>query len=178
MKNKIKKITASLLTLLITFLTSTTANIVSAKIVNLTAQTTTQEYQMKNLNTDICKIINKYRKTKNAKSLKIKTALTKMAKVRAKECAVKYGHQRPNCKSLIDLAKSKNALKYTEFGEVLAKSSYIKNIDLADAIVKAWKRSPGHNRIIKARKYQYIGTSYYIKDDVLYVCSILAYVKR
>ena len=86
--------------------------------------------------------------------------------------------QRPNCKRLIDLAKSKNALKYTEFGEVLAKMPYIRNTDMADAIVEAWKRSPGHNRIIKARKYQYIGTSYYIKDDVLYVCSILAYVKR
>ena len=98
-----------------------------------------------------------------------------MAKVRAKECAVKYGHQRPNCKSLIDLAKSKNALKYTEFGEVLAKSSYIKNIDLADAIVKAWKRSPGHNRIIKARKYKYIGISYFIKDNVIFVCANLAY---
>ena len=178
MKNKIKKITASLLTLLITFLTSTTANIVSAKIVNLTAQTTTQEYQMKNLNTDICKIINKYRKNKNAKSLKIKTDLTKMAKVRAKECAVKYGHQRPNGKSLIDLADKKGASEYFEFGEVLAKMPYIRNTDMADAIVEAWKRSPGHNRIIKSRKYQYIGTSYYIKDDVLYVCSILAYVKR
>ena len=91
MKNKIKKITASFLTLLITFLTSTTANIVSAKIVNLTVKQTTQEQQIKKLNTQICKTINKYRKTKNAKSLKIKTDLTKMAKVRAKECAVKYG---------------------------------------------------------------------------------------
>ena len=175
MKNKIKKITASLLTLLITFLTSTTANIVSAKIVNLTAQTTTQEYQMKNLNTDICKIINKYRKIKNAKSLKIKTDLTKIAKVRAKECAIEYGHRRPNGKSLIDLADKKGASEYFEFGEVLAKMPYIRNTDMADAIVKAWKRSPGHNRIIKARKYKYIGISYFIKDNAIFVCANLAY---
>ena len=116
MKNKIKRITASLLTLLITFLSSTASNVVSAKMVNLTVQTTTQEYQMKNLNTDICKIINKYRKIKNAKSLKIKTDLTKIAKVRAKECAVKYGHRRPNGKSLIDLADKKGASEYFEFG--------------------------------------------------------------
>ena len=178
MKNKIKKITASLLTLLITFLSSTVSNVVSAKIVNLTAQTTTQEYQMKNLNTDICKTINKYRKIKNAKSLKIKTDLTKIAKVRAKECAIEYGHRRPNGKSLIDLADKKGASEYFEFGEVLAKTPYIKNIDLAKAIVESWKHSLGHRKTIKNRKYKYIGTSYYIKDDVLYVCSILAYVKR
>ena len=91
MKNNFRKIIASFLTILITFLSSTASNVVSAKIVNLTVKQTTQEYQIKKLNTQICKTINKYRKTKNAKSLKIKTDLTKMAKVRAKECAVKYG---------------------------------------------------------------------------------------
>ena len=175
MKNKIKKITASFLTLLITFLTSTTANIVSAKIVNLTAQTTTQEYQMKNLNTDICKIINKYRKIKNAKSLKIKTDLTKIAKVRAKECAVKYGHRRPNGKSLIDLADKKGASEYFEFGEVLAKAYYDPYLEMANMIVGAWKKSPAHRKTISGRKYRYIGTSYYIIAGMIYVCSIVAY---
>ena len=73
MKNKIKRITASLLTLLITFLSSTASNVVSAKMVDFTTQTTQEEVQVQSLNSDICKQINKYRKSKSSKSLKIKS---------------------------------------------------------------------------------------------------------
>ena len=93
MKNNFKKITASFLTILITFFTSTASNVVSAKMVNLTVQTTQEEVQVQNLNSDICKQINKYRKSKNAKSLKIKSDLTAMAKVRAKEISKLFEHE-------------------------------------------------------------------------------------
>ena len=43
MKNNFRKIIASFLTILITFLSSTASNVVSAKIVNLTVKQTTQE---------------------------------------------------------------------------------------------------------------------------------------
>ena len=175
MKNNFKKITASFLTILITFLSSTASNVVSAKIVNLTVKPTTQEYQMKNLNTDICKTINKYRKNQNAKSLKIKTDLRKMAKVRAKECAKKYSHERPNGKSLVDLACKIDAGEYSMYGEVLSKAYYDPYLKMANMTLYAWKKSPAHRRVILGRKYRYIGTSYYIKDGIIYVCSIVAY---
>lgn len=90
MKNKIKKITASFLTILITFLSSTFSNVVSAKIVNLTVKQTTQEYQMKNLNTDICKQINKYRKSKKCKAFKNKVKFNSNGKSQGKRNCKKF----------------------------------------------------------------------------------------
>ena len=173
MKNKIKKITASLLTLLITFLSSTASNVVSEKMVDFTTQTTQEEVQVQSLNSDICKQINKYRKSKNAKSLKIKSDLTAMAKVRAKEISKLFEHERPNGKSLIDLAFKKGAGEYSLFGENLARIkgySDLKNI--SKSVVKAWDKSKGHRKIMKNKKYKYIGCAYYIKDDTIFICTI------
>lgn len=176
MKNNFKKITASFLTILITFFTSTASNVVSAKMVNLTVQTTQEEVQVQNLNSDICKQINKYRKSKNAKSLKIKSDLTAMAKVRAKEIAKSFAHERPNGKSLIDLAFKKGAGEYSLFGENLARIkgySDLKNI--SKSVVKAWDKSKGHRKIMKSKKYKYIGCAFYIKADTIYIVTIYAY---
>ena len=173
MKNNFKKITASFLTILITFFTSTASNVVSAKMVHLTVQTTQEEVQVQNLNSDICKQINKYRKSKNAKSLKIKSNLTAMAKVRAKEIAKSFAHERPNGKSLIDLAFKKGAGEYLVFGENLARIkgySGLKNIP--KIVVNAWDKSKGHRKIMKNKKYKYIGSAYYIKDDTIFICTI------
>lgn len=176
MKNKIKKITASLLTLLITFLSSTASNVVSAKMVDFTTQTTQEEVQVQSLNSDICKQINKYRKSKNAKSLKIKSDLTAMAKVRAKEISKLFEHERPNGKSLLDLAYQKKAGDYFMFGENLARIkgySGLKNI--SKSVVDAWDKSKGHRKVMQGKKYKYIGCAFYIKKDTIYIVTIYAY---
>ena len=173
-KNKIKKITASILILLITFFTSTVSNVVSAKTVTFTVtKSSTQTFPSKKTNTKIYKYINAYRKTQNAKPVKPKSDLTAMAKVRAKEISKLFAHKRPNGKSLIDLAYKKGAGEYDLFGENLACTKYFSQINnFEKIIIEGWKKSKAHRRVMKNKKYKYIGCAYYIKDDMIYICTI------
>lgn len=98
-----------------------------------------------------------------------------MAKVRAKEIAKSFEHERPNGKSLIDLAYKKGAGEYSMFGENLARIkgySDLKNI--SKSVVNAWDKSKGHRKIMQGKKYKYIGCAFYIKADTIYICTIYA----
>lgn len=176
-KNSIKKeITLFLLIISLIFpIYYTHVEINNQTFAKTISTSTTKKTNLTAFNAKIKRQINKYRKSKNFKSLKIKKDLTAMAKVRAKECAKSFTHKRPNGKSLIELANKKNASEYAMFGEVLAKTAYVENTNLASAIVNAWKKSPSHDKVISRSKYEYIGTSYYITNGIIYVCTIVAY---
>lgn len=147
-----------------------------AKTISIRVKRTKTKVNLSTLNNDIKKQINKYRKEKNIHSFKMKSDLSAMAKVRAKEIYKKFAHKRPNKKTLVDLAYKNKAKEYSVFGEVLLKMKYDKYVNISKIVVDSWKKSVSHDRVISARKYDYVGVGYYIKNGIIYVCAITAYI--
>jgi len=101
---------------------------------------------------EIVKQLNAYRKQKGKGTLKTtKSALKSCANLRAYEISYKFSHTRPNGKSCFTANKAL-------YGENIA-SGY----KTADSVMKAWKKSSGHNKNMLDKSYKYVYVSVFAK---------------
>ena len=100
---------------------------------------------------DVISQLNKYRDSKNRKTLKQNSTLMKAADTRAIESSYKFSHTRPNGKPWNSISKLMN-------GENIA-MGYTTPSD----VMKGWKNSSGHNKNMLSKDFTKIGVSCFAK---------------
>ena len=81
--------------------------------------------------------------------------LTKSATVRAWECLVSYGHDRPDGKEF-STALDEQGIRWRSCGENIAAGQ-----KTPQQVVTAWMNSPGHRANILSENFTYLGVGFY-----------------
>mgnify|MGYP002854628485 CR=1 FL=1 len=95
--------------------------------------------------------INQQRKKAGVTKLKLSKPLCKAAKIRGRELAVQFSHERPNGKTPMELLQQRN-ISFTAVGENIGAGT-----PSVKAMCKAWMRSKGHKRNILSENYKKTG---------------------
>ncbi len=85
--------------------------------------------------------------------------LTESATVRAWECLVNYGHDRPDGQSY-STALTEQGIKFKARGENIAAGQ-----KTPQQVVDAWMNSPGHRENILSEHFEYLGVGFYYDKD-------------
>ena len=95
--------------------------------------------------------INQFRVSQNLRALEESEYLSSIASTRAKECAVRFSHTRPQGGSVLD--------ESDVYGEILAN-----NNETPVRTVNAWIASTGHKHIMSNGEFRHFGAGYYIDE--------------
>lgn len=145
-----------------------------ASIKNTKNQTLTAK-QKKYIQKKLIDLINKDRKKKKRKAVKVDTRLEKSSSIRVKEISQKFSHTRLNGKKWYTAIKIKNLTAGENLAKIRgkAKSKYsaLYVNKLCQTIHRSLMNSPSHKKVILNSKYRYIGISIHcqIKNQKLYV---------
>ena len=111
---------------------------------------------------EVAALVNKERAANGLGALKVSTALSDAANVRAKEIQTVFSHTRPGGRSCFT-ALTEAGVKYSYAAENIAYGQ--KN---PEAVMKSWMNSSGHRANILSSKAQYIGIGVTLKNGTYY----------
>ena len=105
---------------------------------------------------DILEYINEARQQQGLTAFEMDSELQDVAAIRAKECAVKFSHTRPNGKAWYTVSNLTN-------GENLA-HAVNENQQKPENVTYAWMLSPGHSANVLRESFSAVGIAYYCND--------------
>ena len=110
----------------------------------------------------VIELVNAARAKEGLSPLTKDTTLTNLSKIRSKETATLFSHQRPDGTSWSMVLKQNN-VSYTSAAENIAAGQ-----NTPEAVVKEWMNSPSHRANIMNSKYNKIGVSCYVDQNAPY----------
>lgn len=110
----------------------------------------------------VIELVNAARAKEGLSPLTKDTTLTNLSKIRSKETATLFSHQRPDGTSWSMVLKQNN-VSYTLAAENIAAGQ-----NTPEAVVKEWMNSPSHRANIMNSKYNKIGVSCYVDQNAPY----------
>ena len=116
---------------------------------------------------EVIRLTNIERKKAGKSSVQENAALDKGAAVRAKECAIKYGHTRPNGE------RSGTAYYEAGAGNILEENIAVGFLT-PKGVVEGWVNSQGHYVTMIDSRATHMGAGCYKKDGVIYWVQIFA----
>lgn len=110
---------------------------------------------------EVFKLINEERAKEGLPALKKMASLTEAATIRAWECLIDYGHERPDGQHF-KTALTEQGISFRVCGENIAEGQ-----KTPQEVVNAWMNSPGHRANILSEKYdyEYLGVGFYYDYD-------------
>ena len=106
--------------------------------------------------------VNNYRAKNGVNRMILDDELCKMAYIRAKEQAVKKGHERPDGRRFFSIADDHD-YDYTSLGENIARGSY----NASDRMFVMWQESASHNENMLDKEWTRSGMAFYETVDGL-----------
>ncbi|MEE3393908.1 MAG: CAP domain-containing protein [Lachnospiraceae bacterium] len=99
----------------------------------------------------VLKLVNKERKKRGLKKLKLRSRMNKAARIRAKETSKSFSHTRPDGTLCFSVFQDLD-IPYTMVGENIAAGQ-----QSPEEVVDSWMHSEGHRANILSKYYRYMG---------------------
>lgn len=134
-----------------------------------------EDFNLDLIETEIFRLTNQSRQAEGLEPLSPDSVLTEAAKIRAKESAILFSHDRPDGRDAFTVFDPNHRLSYPYqiVGENLGKGTLHGNEEnMAEFIYQGWVESHGHYENIIRPEFQEMGVGIYYEDHYLYITQL------